>query len=83
LVKNLECHDDQARRLPTVSRPRGLQPPQGRRGITFEPFTEEERKKLDEAAKNGKLPSADPEVCFDYDKADIPWAKPWGRSDRR
>jgi outer membrane protein OmpA-like peptidoglycan-associated protein len=71
LVKRLECHDDQACQPPPTSRRRGFQPPQGRRGITFEPFTEEERKKLDEAAKNGKLPSADLEVYFDYDKTDI------------
>jgi outer membrane protein OmpA-like peptidoglycan-associated protein len=71
LVKRLECHDDQACQPPPALRRRGFQPPQGRRGITFEPFTEEERKKVDEAAKNGKLPSADLEVYFDYDKADI------------
>jgi hypothetical protein len=58
-------------RPPPVSRRRGFQPPQGRRGTTIEPFTEEERKKLDKAPKNGTLPSADLEVYFDYDKADI------------
>jgi outer membrane protein OmpA-like peptidoglycan-associated protein len=69
LVKRLECHDDQACQAPPASQRRGFQT--GRRGITFEPFTEEDRKKVDEAAKNGKLPSADLEVYFDYDRADI------------
>jgi hypothetical protein len=71
LVKRLECHDNQSCQSPPASRRRGFQTPQGRRGITFEPFTEEERKKLDEVAKSGKLPSADLEVFFDYDKAEI------------
>jgi outer membrane protein OmpA-like peptidoglycan-associated protein len=71
LIKRLECRDNQVCQAPPASRRRGFQPPQGRRGITFEPFTEEERKKLDEDAKAGKLPSADLEVYFDYNKADI------------
>jgi outer membrane protein OmpA-like peptidoglycan-associated protein len=71
LIKSLECRDGQACQAPPPSRRRGFQPPQGRRGITFEPFTEVDRKSLDEAAKAGKLPSADLEIYFDYDKADI------------
>jgi len=71
LIKRLECHDDQACQPSPPSHRRGFQPPQGRRGFTFAPFTEEDRKNVDEAAKTGKLPSADLEVYFDYDKADI------------
>jgi outer membrane protein OmpA-like peptidoglycan-associated protein len=71
LVKRLECHDDQACQPPPVSHRRGFQPPQGRRGFTFEPDSEEQRKKLDDAAKAGKLPSADLEVYFEYNRADI------------
>jgi outer membrane protein OmpA-like peptidoglycan-associated protein len=71
LIKHLECHDDQACQGPPVSRRRGLQLPEGRRGFTFEPFTEEDRKKVDDAAKTGKLPSADLEVYFEYNRADI------------
>jgi outer membrane protein OmpA-like peptidoglycan-associated protein len=72
LVKRLECQDDQACQPPPASRRRGFQAPgPARRGITFEPFTEEDRKKLDDDARSGKLPSADLEIYFDYDKADI------------
>jgi outer membrane protein OmpA-like peptidoglycan-associated protein len=71
LIKSLQCRADQECQAPQSSRRRGFQPPQARRGFTFEPFTEEERKKLDEAAKAGKLPSADLEIYFDYDKAKI------------
>src|SRR5690349_9705484 len=72
LIKKLECRDDQPREPPPSSRRRGFQaPPQGKRGISFEPFTEQERKKLDEDARAGKLPAADLEVFFDYDKAEI------------
>jgi len=71
LIRSLECHDDQACQSPPPSRRRGFQPPQGRRGFTFAPFSEEDRKSVDEAAKAGKLPSADLEVYFDYDRADI------------
>jgi outer membrane protein OmpA-like peptidoglycan-associated protein len=71
LIRKLECQDDQACQPPPVSHRRGFQPPQGRRGFTFQPFTEEDRKKIDDAAKAGKLPSADLEIFFDYDKADI------------
>jgi outer membrane protein OmpA-like peptidoglycan-associated protein len=71
LIKSLQCREGQECQAQPVSRRRGFQPPQGRRGITFEPFTEEDRKNLDEAAKAGKLPSTDLEVYFDYDKAEI------------
>jgi outer membrane protein OmpA-like peptidoglycan-associated protein len=71
LIKSLQCRDDQECPAPPVSRRRGFQSPQGRRGFTFEPLTEEERTKLDQAAKAGKLPTADLEVYFDYDKAEI------------
>jgi len=71
LVKRLQCQEGQECQSPPTSRRRGFQPPQGRRGITFQPFTEEDRKNLDEAAKAGKLPSADLEVYFDYDKAEV------------
>jgi outer membrane protein OmpA-like peptidoglycan-associated protein len=71
LIKRLECHDDQACQPPPASRRRGFQPPHDRRGFTFKPASEEDRKKLDDAAKAGKLPSADLEVYFEYDKADI------------
>jgi outer membrane protein OmpA-like peptidoglycan-associated protein len=69
LIKRLECHDDQACQPPPASRRRGFQPPHDRRGFTFKPASEEDRKKLDDAAKAGKLPSADLEVYFEYDKA--------------
>jgi outer membrane protein OmpA-like peptidoglycan-associated protein len=70
LIKRLECHEGQACQLPVRHR-RGFQPPQGRRGFTFEPYTEAERKQLEDASKAGKLPSADVEVYFEYDKAGI------------
>lgn len=70
LIKRLECHEDQACQPPVQHR-RGLQPLQGRRGFRFEPYTEEDRRKLEEASKAGKLPSADVEVYFEYDMADI------------
>jgi len=72
LIKKLECRADQPCDSPPASRRRGLQaPPQGKRGISFEPFTEQERKKLDEDARAGKLPAADLEVFFDYAKAEV------------
>jgi outer membrane protein OmpA-like peptidoglycan-associated protein len=74
LVKSLTCKPGQEAcepPPPPASHRRGFNPPPARRGITFEPFTEEGRKNLDDAAKVGKLPSADIEVYFDYDKADI------------
>jgi outer membrane protein OmpA-like peptidoglycan-associated protein len=74
LVKSLTCKPGQEAceaPPPPVSHRRGFSPPPARRGITFEPFTEEGRKNLDDAAKAGKLPSADLEVYFDYDKADV------------
>lgn len=74
LVKSLTCKPGQEAceaPPPPGSHRRGFSPPPARRGITFEPFTEEGRKNLDEAAKTGKLPSADLEVYFDYDKADV------------
>jgi outer membrane protein OmpA-like peptidoglycan-associated protein len=74
LVKSLTCKPGQEAceaPPPPASHRRGFSPPPARRGITFEPFTEEGRKNLDDAAKAGKLPSADLEVYFDYDKADI------------
>jgi len=73
LVKSLECKPGQEAcqaPSPPMGHRRGFNPG-ARRGITFEPFTEEGRKKLDEAAKAGTLPSADLEIYFDYDKADI------------
>lgn len=70
LIKRLECHADQACQPPVQHR-RGFQPPQGRRGFTFEPYSEADRKRLEDASKAGKLPSADVEVYFEYDKADI------------
>jgi outer membrane protein OmpA-like peptidoglycan-associated protein len=69
LLKQLECRAGQDCQPPPTSRRRGFQP--GRRGFTFEPFTEEERNRLDQAAKAGKLPSADVEIYFDFDKVDI------------
>jgi len=72
LIKRLECRGEQTCQPPPTSRRRGFQAPSPtKRGITFEPFTEEERKKLDEDAKAGKLPSADLEVFFDYNKAEV------------
>ena len=72
LIKKLECRADRPCELPPASRRRGFQAPsQGKRGISFEPFTEQERKKLDEDARAGKLPTADLEVFFDYDKAEV------------
>jgi outer membrane protein OmpA-like peptidoglycan-associated protein len=69
LLRQLECRAGQDCQAPPTSRRRGFQ--QGRRGFTFEPFTEEERNRLDQAAKAGKLPSADVEIYFDFDKVDI------------
>jgi outer membrane protein OmpA-like peptidoglycan-associated protein len=66
LLRQLECRAGQDCQSPPPARRRGL-----RRGITFEPFTKEDHNKLDEAAKAGKLPSADVEIYFDFDKADI------------
>ena len=72
LIKSLECKEGQdCPAPPPASRRRGFNPTQGRRGFAFEPFSEEERKKIDQAARLGKLPSADLEVYFDYDKAEI------------
>ena len=72
LIKKLECRADQPCESPPASRRRGFQAPsQAKRGISFEPFTEQERKKIDEDARAGKLPTADLEVFFDYDKAEV------------
>jgi outer membrane protein OmpA-like peptidoglycan-associated protein len=73
LIKSLQCRAEQQECQtppPPTSHRRGFQPP-GRRGITFEPFTKEEHDKIANAAKAGKLPSADVEVYFEYDKADV------------
>jgi len=66
LLKQLQCRADQDCQRPPTSHRRGL-----KRSFNFEAFSEEERNRLDQAAKSGKLPSADVEVYFDYDKADI------------
>lgn len=73
LIRSLQCRGEQQECRappPPASRKRGFQP-SGRRGITFEPFTKEEQDRIAAAAKAGKLPSADVEVYFDYDKADV------------
>ena len=55
---------------PPESRRRGFQAP-AKRGISFEPFTKEEQDRIAAEAKAGKLPSADVEVFFDYDMAEV------------
>jgi outer membrane protein OmpA-like peptidoglycan-associated protein len=76
LIKDLQCRADQDCPPPPVSRKRGFKPPDGKRGFVFQPSTEDERKKIDDAAKVGKLPSTDVEIFFDYDKAELtPQAK--------
>lgn len=73
LIESLRCKGDQRECLappPPEARRRGLQAPT-KRGISFEPFTKEERDRIAAEAKAGKLPSADIEVFFDYDRAEI------------
>ena len=73
LIESLQCKGDQKECQappPPESRRRGFQAP-AKRGISFEPFTKEEQDRIAAEAKAGKLPSADVEVFFDYDKADV------------
>lgn len=71
LVKSLKCHDEKECLPPSASRRRGLGPPIAKRGFAFQPLSEDERRKLDEAARLKKLPSADIEIYFDLDQAVI------------
>jgi len=66
LVRRLQCRAGQDCEAPPPSRRRGF-----KRSFIFEPATEEGRRQIDDAAKEGRLPSADVEVYFDFDRVEV------------
>jgi outer membrane protein OmpA-like peptidoglycan-associated protein len=66
LVRRLQCRAGQDCETPPPSRRRSF-----KRSFIFEPATEEGRRQIDDAAKEGRLPSADIEVYFDFDQVEV------------
>lgn len=75
-LEKLKCRQGQECDQPvpaegTHVRRRSFETQPQKRSFSFKPMTESERARLDDSAKKGRLPSADAEVFFDFDRAEI------------
>jgi outer membrane protein OmpA-like peptidoglycan-associated protein len=67
MVRDLQCREGQDCQPEARRRTRGI----GKRSFSFEPATEAGRKELEQRVSEGKLPSTDLEVYFNYNSAEV------------
>jgi outer membrane protein OmpA-like peptidoglycan-associated protein len=70
MVRELQCREGQDCQPEPRRRTRGLGGP-SKRSFSFEPASEVGRKELEQRVSEGKLPSTDLEVYFDYNSAEV------------